>query len=232
MSLRVQLLKLLLEELSEESKQKLDWSDIGFTAEEESRLNLKKPKIPNILTPVVLVDPSTDPMSFVAPASSAADKDPVFKIADTTELQLTLANKTSPIIKHLHGYFIAGTAASRYMTLEQPAGTDYQVPASKELHYLSWFGNSQAAAANDTMTLGYGDDAVAEGTTPPTNLVQVFGNMLASVETVGIIGIKTAGKPERIAVHGVVPAEKYPCVVRSPIATQWTFNIHGIEVDV
>lgn len=215
-----------------ESKFGLDWTDVGFTGDEEARENRKKPRFSKDVQLVALTDPTSDPMSIVSPASSALE-DPILRMGnDSVDLHATLANKTTPVFKALHGFFIAGTAARRFMTLEQPAGTDYQVPAGKQLLYTSWFGQSQAVAANDTMALGYADDAVAEGTVDATGTIYVFGRILDSAETTGIISLKTAGKPETFKIWGVVPSSKYPIAVRSPAAaTQWSFNVFGIEID-
>lgn len=56
--------------------------------------------------------------------------------------------------------------AGNYDTLESPRGTDYQVPAGTTFVVT-------LLTASGTGDIGYGDDAVSDSASPPTNAVTV-----------------------------------------------------------
>ena len=167
----------LLEKYVEKSVRGVDWSDAGITAQRQTELNREGFLLSRIAFPTISIDPTANPMDMLKPAS-AADADPyalIYGANAGAQIKYTLANKTNPVFKQLEAGFAAGTAAVRFMTFESPSGTDYQVPAGKQFHFLQVQLVSAAVAANDQLRLQYGDDGVAEGTVDQANPVIIAG---------------------------------------------------------
>ena len=229
MSFRSELVKLLLKELLVESSQNIDWSDVGFTADEEARLNRFKPNFTKDIGLVALVDPTTNPMSIVAPASSAADKDPLIKLGEWAELQMTLANKTNPVFKTLMAWISTDGVNGRYMTFESPSLTDYQVPTSKVFLGLKLVANAEATA-NSEIGLGYGDTGVADGTTAPTTPIYLIGEDPANSRGTPYV-CSTAWLPFEWLIYISVPAGKFPFLTRAALGNVTNAVVYGVEVD-
>ena len=109
--------------------------------------------------------------------------------------------------------------SSRYDTLERPRGTDYQVPAGKKLYLGKLLGIPVVASTGTcTLDIGYGDDAVANSVSAPTN---------AKVVVTFTVPGGTDRKIE-IDLFGEVPAGKYPYGYGTDASFQ--FTLLGIEV--
>ena len=205
-----------------ESKQALDWSDIGFTGDEEARLNRQKPRFSKDIQLTALLDPTTDPMSIVAPASSSSvTKDPFANIGGI-EWNYTQTAKTSPRPITLTQAF--ATATNTYVSLESPAGTDYSVPVGKEFMWLKlkMLTGATNLPTGNALTWGYGDTGVAEGTSAPTTEVDIcyaanVGPAYGTNTIVDILAPMNNASPFPISdptgqFLGIVPAGKFPFV--------------------
>ena len=95
-----------------------------------------------------------------------------------------------------------------YETMEFPVGTDYQVPSGKTLYITKIIAGTNAGSAD--FAIGYGDTGVANGTTPPTNFVQITPNRMYPFKYVN--GSGSSGVTTDIDVWIPIPALKYPCV--------------------
>jgi len=111
--------------------------------------------------------------------------------------------------------FVSGTK-DLFDTLEQPLGTDYQVPAAKVFYITAVV--YHADTAKTIIRIGYGDDTVSSSAVPPTNPVYVSPFYNAAV----------------VDVHNhhetfyEIPAEKYPfieCQTGAGVA-----EVQGIEI--
>ena len=200
-----------------ESKFSLDFTDIGFTADEESRENRKKPRFSKDVQLTALIDPTTDPMSIVAPAStSSVTKDPFANLGGM-EWNFTQTAKTSPKLITLSQKIATDT--NEYVTLESPLGTDYQVPAGKELYWSELLLTFMATVPT-AVQWGYGDTAVPEQAAAPTNAVgfnffEAGLPALPSNTTIRMGHHQNSASPWQSgmgtsALLGVVPASKYP----------------------
>lgn len=112
-------------------------------------------------------------------------------------------------------YYPVGTG-DRYRTLKD-GGSDYQVPVGKVfviLGYTSASGN--ASSQNDT--IGYGDTAVSDSASAPTNFIG---------PGLGIQAGAYSNTPNGRDIVFKVPAGKYPCYRAG--ATQGGF-VWGVEV--
>lgn len=89
-------------------------------------------------------------------------------------------------------------ATTKYNTFEEVIGTDYQVTTGKTL-YLS-LAIPIASTADTGFYLGYGDDAVNNSATPPTNAVQLMD----------LISVHNAYTPYEVPIFATIPADKYP----------------------
>ena len=101
-------------------------------------------------------------------------------------------------------------------TLEQPLGTDYQVPADKVFYITCVI--YHADTAKTIIRVGYGDDAVAASAVPPTNPVYVSPFYNAAVVDVHCC----------MNTFLEIPAGKYPfieCQVGAGVA-----EIQGLEI--
>lgn len=95
-------------------------------------------------------------------------------------------------------------AAGNYDSLDSPRGTDYQVPAGQTLYIAQLLGAPHTTAALDTtLSIGYGDTAVADSTSAPDALVIVFSTTYRAAD----------GPPLPVEVFVPVPAGKYPFVL-------------------
>ena len=220
-----------------ESKSGLDWTDIGFNQDEEARENRKKPRFSKDIQLVALTNPTQDPMSIVAPASdSSVTKDP-FADLGGIEWNFTQTAKTAPVAINLTQKIVTDT--NKYVTLESPSGTDYQVPTGKVFHWqelILCFG----ATAPTAVTWGYGDTAVAEGTAAPTNAVEFkyFEASLPALPTATCIRMgnhQNSASPWQSALDraflGNVPASKYP-FVRKVETTSSVLGAYGWGLEV
>jgi len=105
----------------------------------------------------------------------------------------------------------ADTGGSKYMTLESPVGTDYQVPSGYTF-YITQISFGTTAA----VVFGYGDDGVAYlNNNPPTNWVAVTSRIYP-----GSIG--------NLAVLIPIPSGKYPCTFG--ITSGNYVTCYGIEI--
>jgi len=108
------------------------------------------------------------------------------------------------------------TASSRYMSLESPVGTDYQVPAGKTFYITKM--HYSGVDASIGFVIGYGDTGVADGAAAPTNpvqLTQMHRGASAFIEYSADVFL-------------AIPAAKYPYI-------QWQsgyilLNVEGLEV--
>ena len=158
------------------------------------------------------VDPKTD--------------DPIAKLADVIDIGFTLAKKTTPIFKTLSANIISDAVNTRYMTLEQPNGTDYSVPASKVFYALKV--PFYCVAAAGLHNIGYGDDGVAEGIAAPTTPVYLLG----STAVLGVIVNAAANTFYELKIFASVPAGKFPFISRAAVGGISSIVVIGIEVDV
>ena len=97
------------------------------------------------------------------------------------------------------------TNVNRYMTFEQPAGADYVVTAGKtfKITRIIYF-----AVGTAQISIGYGDNGVAEGAAAPTNPVYVLGNGTAGFHD--FISSAFRANPPVIDIYAEIPAGKYP----------------------
>mgnify|MGYP001571637590 CR=1 FL=1 len=198
-------------------KRRLNWTDIGFSAADEERFNDEGVFTPREIVLTINIDPATGDM--VAPGAGAID--PTISIGDVVDIAFTLAKKTTPIFKSLIAII---TTTNTIMTLEDPGGTDYQVPSGKVFYFLKVIFSSGASAIN--FGLGYGDTGVANGITEPTAPVFLMGNTSAQSP----LSIDVANKPYEIPVYASVPAGKFPFA--NTVATSATKMLHAIGVEV
>ena len=96
----------------------------------------------------------------------------------------------------------------RYSTLECPMGTDYQVPAGKTFKITKVI--FVMPLTGDAFDIGYGDDAVENSTTPPTNYVRVLAS--GATYTLSFLYAAAGGTVYVFDVYGEIPAGKFPCV--------------------
>jgi hypothetical protein len=107
------------------------------------------------------------------------------------------------------------------MTFESPVGTDYQVPASNTF-YITKLDVHGIGNNNTLAVIGYGDNGVADGTTAPTNAVEVTGQYYSS-------GTEDVAQ---LSVLIPIPAQKYPYVKAPTGAASNGVSVtaYGIEV--
>ena len=116
-------------------------------------------------------------------------------------------------LRSCNGY---GSAASKYMTLEYPIGTDFVVTGGKNFAITRiWLTPN---AANAGFNIGYGDDGVAEGDVAPTNPVLLCQPYIGLVANVSV----------PIDVDIIIPAGKYPFIYTLTGAA-WA-TVFGIEI--
>lgn len=111
------------------------------------------------------------------------------------------------------------TGAARYMTMEYPVGTDYQVTAGKTFYITHVM--YEATGTSVGTALGYGDDGVADGVAAPTNFVQITPARFFQASA--------ADLPASYNCHLSVPAGKYPCVLQADAGTALVI-VSGIEL--
>jgi len=96
--------------------------------------------------------------------------------------------------------------AARYDSYESPRGTDYVVPAGKTLYIVSFIGWPEIAPSTDEVfDIGYGDDAVNNSASPPTNAIVVCDITWEGVDS----------NPVQTPLFCPIPAGKYPFVYSS-----------------
>tara|TARA_Y100000310_G_scaffold316249_1_gene367720 strand:- start:637 stop:1092 length:456 start_codon:yes stop_codon:yes gene_type:complete len=115
--------------------------------------------------------------------------------ARTAGVETTVSLTTSPAQ--------ATITAGRYDTLENPRGTDYQVPAGETLYIDRFLGLPQVAAGSNVyVEIGYGEDGVGDSAAAPTNAVAVSAFTWVSAN----------GAPEVLEVYAPIPSAMYPYV--------------------
>jgi hypothetical protein len=133
-----------------------------------------------------------------------------------------LQANSEPDLKALSAYIITNAHYETFQTKRGAAGgasvNYYQVPAGKILYIVHIYFTSYPG--DGWITLGYGDDAVAEGAVAPTNGVALFPPWaLAAYE---------AGKWYDIPMFAAIPAGKYPYLYGE--AGKCGARITGVEV--
>jgi len=108
----------------------------------------------------------------------------------------------------------APTDTSRYMTLEFPVGTDFQVTAGYTLYITRVI---VTGVANVTAIIGYGDDGVADGAAAPTNAVRLTSTLGGTTTNAGIYDVLIP-----------IPAGKYPFAFSNNGAIYVT--LFGVEI--
>lgn len=221
-SLISRVLDALTDRLLERVKKNPNWSDLGFTNTQEAELNKRDVAFSKVIHPVVVMKPS----DFTFPDAAAGVVDPFISIgSDFWQIPYTITNKTTPVFKSLVANLVSDAANPRFMTFEDPVGTDYQVATGKVFYLTRIFLNSQTAGIQHTV--GYGDDAVAEGTTAPTTPVYQIGN-----NTTSTLQATTANITQEFKCYASMPAGKYPFVRKYISGNGHSIQAYGIEVDV
>ena len=151
----------------------------------------------------------------------ASEVDPDFLVGGLAKIPYTITKKVNPVFKAL-SIFIGST--NNVGTLESPFGTDYSVPASKELIIYRYF--FQASAASINWGLAYGDDGVAAGTTDPTTPIWILGG-----DNLPSLVNETANKQYHEDIYASVPAGKFPFAEVSATSANKFVHILGVEVD-
>lgn len=111
------------------------------------------------------------------------------------------------------------SAANLFTTLQSPEGTNYQVPAGKTFFItkIIWTGT----AIGNAVVIGYGDSAVVNSATPPTNPQNVTGS------TIGVFKIRVANEVLRENLMIAIPVGKFPFI--KSIGGAVSVQIEGIE---
>ncbi len=225
-------LRALFKELLIESIRGIDWSDAGFTEDEEARINKHKPNFRKDISLVAIVDPTTNPMNLGSAIGNVGvldtggnrvdpkTDDPIMSFADSMDIGVTYDKRTTPVFKMLHA---VPTTAGNYMTLESPVGTDYSVAANKVFNTLKTIFNMGVAGM---FSIGYGDNSVANGVTAPTNPVSILGDEVAGVSA---LAAAVANTLYEVKVWAEVPAGKFPFVKTHN--TNLRVAVFGVEVD-
>ena len=206
----------------ERLRRRLSWNNLGFSADESNRFNDAGLPIFRGLLPVVVMKPSDGTFP-----DAAAGTDPIAKLGDVLDVPYSIATKSNPVFVSLQANLASDAANPRYMTMEEPVGTDYQVPSGKELYILKiFYANS---TANVYLNWGYGDTAVAEGISAPTNATLVLGSAVAT----GSSFLATAATTTyEFKVYAKIPASKYPFFAKTNVASIAFSNVIGLEVTV
>jgi hypothetical protein len=96
--------------------------------------------------------------------------------------------------------------AGNFDSFESPRGTDYVVPAGETLYIVAFIGWPEVAQSADVVfAIGYGDDAVDNSASAPTNPIVVCVLTWESVDS----------DPVQVALFCPIPAGKFPFVVSS-----------------
>ena len=116
----------------------------------------------------------------------------------------------------------AAAPQTRYMTLESPVGTAYQVTALKTFKAAIAQVYSSSSNSADSWQLGYGDNAVADGTTVPTTPQYVTAALGFNAAT---------GRWQSVDIYAECPAGKYPFIKTINTSTGMTNRVYilGIE---
>lgn len=109
-------------------------------------------------------------------------------------------------------------AGPNYMTFEYPVGTDYQV-TSGTTFYITKLDVSAVQGEDARVTIGYGDNGVADGTTTPTNLVLLTA----------FYSVRTTSPTLEFNVIIPIPQQKYPCI-KQTLGTALAVTVYGIQV--
>ena len=162
---------------------------------------------------------------------SASQVDPTVRLGGGRDVNtgldiaLTLTKKANA--KEIILGVLIGTSTNTVETLEESDGTDYQVPAGKEL--LCYYLSGQASVVTGPYQLGYGSDAVAEGTTDPSDTV--YAPWAQSGAGAGLCHPTVADTYEGFAIAFKIPATKFP-FMRHPVTTSFTaVMVLGVEYD-
>lgn len=121
-------------------------------------------------------------------------------------------------IQMVAAYMTAPGSTAGYMTLENPVGTDYQVPAGQTYYITSLHISVTDTTAINVVRVGYGDNGVSEGASAPTNYVELTGSF--STGNKGTLELN---------VLIPIPAQKYPCM-RIVTGTPSSLTAYGIVV--
>jgi hypothetical protein len=109
----------------------------------------------------------------------------------------------------------ARAGSSEYQTFESPVGTDYQVTNGYTLYITKIVISTSGSIC--TGSIGYGDDGVGAGGTPPTNWKQLTTSIISN-----------ASNSTQYDVIIPIPSQKYPCVL---IETNGgSVTIFGVEI--
>lgn len=176
-------------------------------AESGKSIFVTKMKVPNL--------------SAAPPPIPAEEVDPHIIVGGNVEIPYVIGKKTTPVFKTL--FIFIGTT-NVVGTFESPGGTDYSVPASKELIIYRYIYNSSVAGVY--FGLGYGDDGVAAGGSDPTNPVWVLG-----ADNVPTLQTPTADKNEIVDLDVRIPADKFPFAEVQATNANKLAVILGVEVD-
>ena len=112
------------------------------------------------------------------------------------------------------------STSSRYITPHTSGTTDYVVPAGKTFYITKITLNGGSALRS--ISIGYGDDAVAEGAGAPTNAVT-----LTSTKHVIAVSADTYYVYDTFL---IVPAEKYPYILSGGAVSSHDVHLWGYEV--
>jgi len=157
------------------------------------------------------------------PGTTGSDLvDPEVLLAEFAKLPYVIAKATNPVFVTLN---VAITGANTFMTFESPVGTDYDVPASKKLrvYKVIW----QGAVVATYLSLGYGDDGVADGTSAPTNIVRQIG----SGNSGSALAVFVINQPEKESISLDIPAGKFPVANKNNTNGIFSATLFGVEVD-
>tara|TARA_Y100000310_G_scaffold295348_1_gene326597 strand:+ start:66 stop:479 length:414 start_codon:yes stop_codon:yes gene_type:complete len=120
----------------------------------------------------------------------------------------------------LRSMFVRLTTASRYMTPHTSGTTDYVVPEGKTFYITKI--SLMGGGALSSISIGYGDDAVAEGAGAPTNAIALTG-------TKHVIAV-SANTYYVYDTFLIAPAEKYPYVLSGGVSDTHDVHLWGYEV--
>ncbi len=156
-------------------------------------------------------------------AEASAEVDPVIIFGDALHIPYSITKKTNLVPVSLTAIILT---TNSHVTFELPEGTDYSVPAGKDL--LIYRVIFQSAIAGMVFNIAYGDDGVAAGTTEPTNPVYIIGSTNNGGSP---LKTQTADKMENIPIYGRIPADKFPFIETAATSGDKAMQLLGVEVD-
>lgn len=163
-------------------------------------------------------------MATGSPGKPASD--PSMTLNGNIILQLILAKKTNPVFKVLSAMILT---TDTIMSLEFPGGTDYVVPASKEL--LGYKIAVAASVAGVSWAIGYGNTGVGVGTVEPTTPIMVIGIDSTGSGFKSPFTIPVADTHYPFETYFSIPAGKYPFAECDNTSGNKVITMYGVEVD-